>query len=500
MAKNIKNYRWQWAVVVAVILFSLPTSGVFAQQLFFQRIYDESLSQASYMIGDREAGEVIVIDPKRDIDTYLEVAEAQQLAITRVTETHIHADYLSGSRELAAAANAELLLSAEGGVDWQYEFAHTPLRDGDRILVGKIVLDVLHMPGHTPESIVFLVTDPSVSFTPQKAITGDFIFVGDVGRPDLLEKSAGQAGSQESGARQLYSSIQRFSQLPDELEIWPGHGAGSFCGKSLSNIPQSTLAEEKSSSEAFQFDGNEQGFIDFILEGQPEPPTYFAVMKHLNKVDRPLLIEVPKHPVLTPDAFRRAQQKGLLIIDTRDKDEVARGYLPGSLHFEGVKSFSTWMGSLIDYQQQLVLIADEEDREELTRKLMRIGMDNIYGFVTDVHGLGGALEKTPLVDIDALKTLKDRDKVQLVDVRMIGEFGAGHIPGAENIPLSSLEANLDKVSRDKPVIVHCQTGVRAAMAYSILKKNGFDNVSTYFGGMQEWLAEENEVSKGEEVL
>lgn len=491
--KNYKNYRWAYLCVAVLLL--LQTNNTFAQKLFFERIYDESLAQASYVIGDRETREVIVIDPKRDIDTYLEVAKSNNLKITRVTETHIHADFLSGARELVAATGAELLLSAEGGKDWQYEFEHTPLKDADQVTIGKIKLDVIHTPGHTPESITFLLTDPSVSNKPQKAITGDFIFVGDVGRPDLLEKAAGQAGAQEEGARQLYASIQRFSRLPDELEIWPGHGAGSFCGKSLSNIPQSTLRDEKLLNEAFHYTDDIDGFVTFILEDQPEPPKYFAVMKHLNKVDRPLLIEVPKHPKLTKEAFQHAKRNNLLVVDTRNKDSVAAGYIPGSLHIEGDKTFSTSMGSLIDYQRQLILVAEEAEIENLTRKLMRIGMDNIYGYLSDVNSLEQRLQKTDRVDMDTFKSLKDKDDVQVLDVRMTGEYADGHIAGAGNIPLASLSDNLNEISNDKKVIIYCQSGKRAAVAHSILKNHGFDNITVYSGGMNEWNEKENEVVK-----
>lgn len=491
---NSGNHGWL-TVSVASILLLLQTSNTFAQKLFFERVFDESLAQASYLVGDMETREVIVIDPKRDIDTYLEIAKKNNLNITRVTETHIHADFLSGSRELVAATGAELLLSAEGGDDWQYEFSHTPLRAGSVINVGKIKLDVLHTPGHTPESITFLLTDPSVSDTPQKALTGDFIFVGDVGRPDLLEKAAGQEDTQEESAKQLYTAIQNFLSLPDELEIWPGHGAGSFCGKTLSNIPHTTLKDEKLLNGAFQFKGDQAGFVKYILEDQPEPPSYFAVMKQLNKEDRPLLIEVPQHPKLLKEAFQQAQQNNLLIVDARNKDKVAAGYIPGSLHIEGNKTFSTQMGSLVDYRQQLVLVADNGKIEDLTRKLMRIGMDNIYGYIEDVNSIGKPLDRTSRVDIDTFKSLKDQHNVQVVDVRMTGEFAAGHIAGADNVPLASLAENLDKISKDKKVIVHCQSGVRAAAAHSILRNHGFDNITVYSGGMNEWNEQENEVVK-----
>ncbi len=483
------------SIIFLLIMSILQGNKLQAQSYFFERVYDETLSQASFVIGDLHTKEAIVIDPKRDIDTYLEIAKTNNIKITKVAETHIHADFLSGSRELVAVTNAELLLSNEGGTDWQYEFPHTGLKDGNIIQIGQVELKVMHTPGHTPESVTFLVRDTKVPATPQRAITGDFIFVGDVGRPDLLEKSAGQIGSQEIGAKQLYTSIQKFSKLPDDLEIWAGHGAGSFCGKSLSTIPHSTLKEEKQNSEAFQFTNDEKGFIRFILDGQPTPPKYFAVMKRLNKIDRPFLIEVPIHPKLKQADLQKSIDNNLLIIDTRKKGDVAKGHIAGSLHIENGKTFSTWAGSLVDYQQQLILITDEAHTEDLTRKLMRIGMDNIYGFVTDLNKMNMVLEKSDLVSIEELKKHLDKKDVQVIDVRTESEYNNGHIKGVENIVLTSLENNLDKISKNKPVIVHCQSGVRAAMAYSILKRNGVKNLKTYSGGINEWEEKKNELVK-----
>lgn len=479
--------------IALFIILLLQVNKLQAQSYFFERVYDETLSQASFVIGDLKTREAIVIDPKRDIDTYLEIAKANNLTITKVAETHIHADFLSGSPELSAVTGAGLFLSDEGGTDWQYEFPHTGLKDGSIIPIGQVELKVMHTPGHTPESITFLVRDTKVAATPQRAITGDFIFVGDVGRPDLLEKAAGQVGSQELGAKQLYASIQKFSRLPDDLEIWAGHGAGSFCGKSLSTIPHSTLKEEKQNSKAFQFKNDENGFIKYILNGQPTPPKYFAVMKQLNKVKRPLLTQVPLHPKLNTMASQKAVDNKLLFIDTRTKNEVAKGHIPGSLHIENGKSFSTWVGSLVDYQQQIVLITDENNIEDLTRKLMRIGMDNIHGFVTSLDKMNVTLEKSDIVSIGELKKHLNEKDAQIIDVRTESEYHGGHIKDVENIVLTSLEKNLDKISRNQPVIVHCQSGARAAMAYSILKRNGFKNLKIYSGGINEWTRQENEL-------
>lgn len=454
--------------------------------MFFEHVYDESLAQASYLIGCQAKGEAIVIDAQRDVDVYLEIAKKNNLRITHITETHIHADFLSGSRELAAITGAKLFLSDEGGEDWQYQFEHHGLRHGDTIKIGNLTLDILHTPGHTPESISFLLTDHPATGSPVMIFTGDFVFVGDIGRPDLLEKAAGIVGTQEKGAREMYQSVQRFAELPDYIQVWPGHGAGSACGKALGAVPSTTVGYEKIRNWAFQFSNEENAFIEYLLDGQPEPPAYFAMMKQLNKVDRPLLIAVPKHPRLTKEQFISAYNRGVQVIDTREKTLFGSGFVKGSINIQNNKSFSTWMGWLLNYQEQFILIADESEIEDLTRKLMRIGMDNMYGYITDISELGLELQTADIVDRGVFKTYLDRADVQLIDVRGVGEYNAGHIKGAEHIFVGTLQGNLDKVSRDKQVVIHCQAGDRSAIAYSILRKHGFENVKNYSGGMKDW--------------
>ncbi|WP_255501922.1 MBL fold metallo-hydrolase [Olivibacter sp. SDN3] len=367
--------------------------------MFFQHVYDKSLAQASYVIGCQAKGIAIVIDAQRDIDVYLQIVKENNLKITHIAETHIHADYLCGSRELAAATGAEMYLSDEGGEDWQYQFPHNGLKHGDKITVGNLTLEVLHTPGHTPESISFLLTDHPATDKPVMVFTGDFIFVGDIGRPDLLEKAAGIIGTQEKGAKQMYQSLQRFAELPEYVQVWPAHGAGSACGKALGAVPSSTVGYEKIRNWAFQYENDEQGFVEYLLAGQPEPPRYFAVMKHLNKVPRPLLVEVPKHPKLSKDEFLTAYRNGLKVIDARNKVDFAAGYIPGSMNVQGNNSFSTWVGWLLDYQEQFVLVASDRQIDDLTRKLMRIGMDNVYGYISDVESLGLELHTADIIGI-----------------------------------------------------------------------------------------------------
>lgn len=454
--------------------------------MFFQHVFDKSLAQNSYVVGCQATGEAIVIDAQRDTDIYHKIAKENNLRITHITETHIHADFLCGSRELAAVTGAKMYLSTEGGEDWQYEFGHEPLKDGDIIKVGNLTLKVMHTPGHTPESISFVLTDHPATDEPVMVFTGDFVFVGDIGRPDLLEKAAGQVGTQEKGAKEMFESLKKFEQLPSHIQVWPAHGAGSACGKSLGAIASSTVGYEKIRNWAFQYPNDEKGFTDYLLADQPEPPKYFKMMKHLNKVDRPLLVEVLMPKKLSKNEFLSAYEKGIKVIDTRHKSELEFGYIPNSLHIQGNNSFSTWMGWVVNYQEQFILVADKDKIEDLTRKLMRIGMDNMYGYITDVWGYDLDFNYTKNISLEDFKSYLEKDNVQIVDVRNETEYNNGHIAGADHVFVGTLQDNLDKISKDKQVIIHCQAGDRSAVAYSILVKNGFENVKNFSGGMKAW--------------
>lgn len=456
--------------------------------MFFQHVYDKSLAQGSYFIGCQATGEAIVIDAQRDIDVYLEIAKQNNLRITHITETHIHADFLCGSRELAAVTGASMYLSDEGGEDWQYQFAHKGLKDDDIIKVGNLTLKVMHTPGHTPESISFLLTDHPATDKPIIVFTGDFVFVGDIGRPDLLEKAAGLIGTKEIGAKQMFQSLKKFAALPEYVQVWSAHGAGSACGKALGAVHSSTVGYEKIRNWAFQYGEDEKAFTDYLLADQPEAPKYFAMMKHLNKVNRPLLIEVPKHPKLTKEQFVSAYEKGIKVIDTRNKIDFANGFIPGTLNIQGNNSLSTWAGWLLNYQEQFILVADDNQMDDLTRKLMRIGLDNIYGYISDVNSVGIDLQKSDVIDIEEFKTYIGKENVQILDVRGVTEYETAHVEGAENLFVGTLPDHLDKISKDKQLVIHCQAGDRSALAYSILAKNGFKNVKNYSGGMKEWLA------------
>jgi hydroxyacylglutathione hydrolase len=464
--------------------------------MYFQHVYDKSLAQASYFIGCQKAGVAMVIDPKRDIDTYLEIARQNNMKITHVAETHIHADFLSGARELAAVTGAKMYLSDEGGEGWQYEFPHEGVKDGDIIKVGNLKIEVMHTPGHTPESISFLLTDMPASDKPVMLFTGDFVFVGDIGRPDLLEEAAGMVGTKDIGAKQMFKSVERFSALADYIQVWPGHGAGSACGKALGAVPSTTVGYEKVRNWALQYKNNESGFVQYLLEDQPEPPKYFAMMKKLNKVERPLLTEVPKLKKLTAQDLKAAMDKGIKVIDTRLKTEFAKGFIPGSLNIQGNNAFATWMGWFLTYEEPFILIAEEDKLDDLTRKLMRIGMDNIYGYVENVNvwtSLGNNLEKANVISLDEFQHILKTNHTQLIDLRGAAEYKSGHVKGAENLFIGTLEKNLSKINKDQQVVIHCQGGDRSSIGYSLLVKHGFKNIKNYSGGMNEWINSGNPV-------
>ncbi|MFQ3587507.1 MAG: MBL fold metallo-hydrolase [Fimbriimonadaceae bacterium] len=459
--------------------------------MILKRFYNESLAQASYMFGCPGSGEAIVIDPSRDVETYIGAAAAEGLRIVGVTETHIHADYASGSLELAERTGATLYLSDEGDADWKYAFADRPnvrlVKNGDSIRIGALRLDVLHTPGHTPEHISFVLTDEAAGPDPVCAFTGDFVFVGDVGRPDLLERAANFQGTMEKGARVLFHSIRKFLDFPDHMLIWPGHGAGSACGKSLGGVPVTSLGYEKATNWAFQVD-SEDRFVEEVLTGQPDPPAYFKEMKRLNKQGAPMLGSVAAPPRLGGARFIQAVDAGQIVVDIRDSETVASGFVRGTLHIPLGKSFSTWAGWLLPYDQPFFLLAEtREDAERARRELAMIGLDLVEGwFGTDVFSAYrqevGELETFRQWQPQDLLRAVENGEVSVIDVRGANEPVSGRVPKAIHIPLGQLAKRLDEVPTDRPVVVYCAGGMRSAIAVSILKGHGFADVSNLAGG------------------
>jgi hydroxyacylglutathione hydrolase len=478
--------------------------------MFFKRFFDEKLAQVSYLVGCQASGEALVVDPNRHLEPYVSAAAADGLRITQVTETHIHADFVSGARELAQRTGARLLLSAEGGSEWQYHYARTAgaelIGGGSCFQVGKVQIEVLHVPGHTPEHLVFLVTDSAAASEPMGAFTGDFLFVGDVGRPDLLERAAGQAGTMEIGAHRLFHSLQRFRLLPDYLQIWPGHGAGSACGKTLGAVPQSTLGYEKRFNWAFSIQDEEE-FVRAVLTGQPDPPRYFAEMKRINQSGPRLLGALRQPPRLPVARLAALLEGGTLVVDTRPAADFAVGAIPGTLNIPLGRSFTTWAGWLIPYDRDFVLIVDDHRTqrvEEAVRDLAGIGLDRVTAYCgTEVieawrtaRGHLQTIESMPVTEVGEATA---SGRAAIVDVRSSEEWAAGHLPGARNLPLGELDQRLAEVPRDKLVIVHCQSGARAAIAASLLLSRGISQLRQYPGGFGEWAAAGWEVEVGGET-
>ncbi|HEX6309376.1 MAG TPA: MBL fold metallo-hydrolase [Longimicrobiales bacterium] len=478
--------------------------------MILKRFYDEGLAQASYLVGCAATGEALVVDPSRDVQPYVDAAQAEGLRLTHVTETHIHADFVSGLSELVERTGARAWLSDEGGPDWRYAFAGSidavPLRDGSEFMVGNIRIQALHTPGHTPEHLCFVVTDTAGADQPMGVFTGDFVFVGDVGRPDLLEKAAGVRGTMEAGARQLFASLQRIRTLPDWLQLWPGHGAGSACGKSLGAVPSTTLGYEKRFNWAFSI-RDEAGFVTRVLEGQPEPPKYFAEMKRINREGPRVLGAVPQPRRLPDDTLAGVLRTGGFVVDTRQWARFRNGHVPGTISIPLNRAFTTWAGWLIPYDRDVYLIVDGERASSLdaaVRDLFMIGLDRIAGYFTEealrhYAATAGALSTLDEVSASELRRQLDDDAVAVVDVRGAAEWQAGHLPGVPNVPLGYLSDRLAELPTHAPLVVYCQSGSRSAIAASVLAANGFTNVANVRGGIEAWVAEGNPVESGEAV-
>jgi hydroxyacylglutathione hydrolase len=473
--------------------------------MILQRFYDDNLAQASYLLGCEKSKRAVIVDPTIEVERYLTAAADRKLTITNILETHVHADYVSGGAALAAENGAELGLSAEGDPQWGYDFdsARTArkLRDGDEISLGSVSIRVLHTPGHTPEHLTFLVSDASRGSAPVGAFTGDFIFVGDVGRPDLLERAAGAEGTMRDSARTLYKSIRAFiASQPDHLQLWPGHGAGSACGKALGSMPSSTLGYEKLFNWALS-DRTEEDFIREVLKDQPPVPRYFAEMKKRNRLAVPA--EMPGEAAeLSFDAIATGVRGGATVIDTRAADAFAAGHIPGTINIPFNKSFLNWSGSLVDGKADLLLIAgNADDAMRIVADLAKIGLTRVRGWlpspaIAEWTKTGQKLETIRQIGVSDLHDSPD-DTPIVVDVRAPYEWSEGHIPGATHIPLAELpERAAELAAAGKPIAVHCKGGGRSSIAASILRAKGVPAVSNVSGGFDGWKNAGFPVAKG----
>ncbi|MEQ8211535.1 MAG: rhodanese-like domain-containing protein [Lacipirellulaceae bacterium] len=471
--------------------------------MLLKYFYDTSLAHASYMVGCQRAKVAIVIDPGRDIEQYLDMAERENLNLIAAVETHIHADFVSGARELADRINAKVYLSDEGPEEWKYQFTdqydHQLLTGGDTFMIGNIKFDVLHTPGHTPESLSLLLTDQGGGADqPMGIFTGDFVFVGSIGRPDLLEEAAGIANTAEPGARDLFRSAQKFKQLPDYLQVWPAHGAGSACGKGLGAIPSSTVGYEKMYNPALQFT-DEEKFVQYILADQPEAPKYFALMKRVNK-EGPDVIGNSDLPKSQPTKELTAISEIATVIDLSPSAQFAEGHVPGSINIP-TSMLAGWAGWVVDYSKPTYLIATKRQLPEATRILRKIGLDDIRGYFDreKVCEAGLACErmqrKTPEELAERIKT----GEATLLDVRSDEEWKLGHISCAKHHFLGRLPDELESLPNSKPFITQCRSSARSAIAASILQAAGVA-VIDMSGGIDEWQDAGLPVSTAEELI
>ena len=464
--------------------------------MLLERYYDDALAQASYLIACEKTGDAMVIDPNRDVQTYIRAAHTHRVRIRYVTETHIHADFLSGSRDLASATRAQLLLSDHGGDDWSYasdafggaRFVH----GGESIAIGAVRIDVLHTPGHTPEHICFVVTDTAVGDRPIGMVSGDFLFVGDVGRPDLLERAAKVANSMETAARQLYASLKKLSKFPDYLQVWPGHGAGSACGKALGAVPQTALGYERLYNPALQHE-SEETFVQWVLADQPEPPRYFAEMKRLNR-DGPPPLPRPERDVAQLDAsgIDAALAEHAWVVDVRGSADFSRAHIPLTINIPASKSFATYAGTVLTYDRPIALIAKTPEQAlTVLRQLSLIGFDRIAGVATldvfqQIKSEERAMQSVPLIDPATLAARLEKNGLRIIDVRGRSEWNHGHLPMATHIYLGDIEDRAAGMERDDPIVVHCQSGTRSSIAASLLMAHGFTDVTNFAGGFDAW--------------
>lgn len=461
--------------------------------MIFRQIEAEGLSHYSYLVGCGGAGKAAVIDPRRDIDIYLDEAEKQGVRIAYVLETHIHADYASGARELAEATGAELLVSAyDKGETYEVKFPHSDMRDGESLQLGSVRIEAVHTPGHTPEHLSFVVVDESRSSdTPALMLSGDFLFVGSLGRPDLL----GEEAKAKLAASLYHSSRNRLAPLPDGLEIYPGHGAGSMCGAGMSARPLSTLGYERSANPYLEQGLQQDGFVQKILSTVPPFPEYYLRMKKLNSEGPPLLKGLPGNRKLSLEQFRREIDSGAVVLDTRDQSAFGGGHIPGSFGIGLDPKLSVWASWVLPYDRPILLILDEQANwKQASRALIRVGLDNVRGWLKGGFASwregGLPIAQTPQISAETLQgNLQTNGNWAVVDVRTGEEWKTGHIPGSLHIMGGELPKRLEEIPRnDKPMAVVCRTGYRSTVAASILERAGFAGVYNLTGGMEAWNA------------
>jgi glyoxylase-like metal-dependent hydrolase (beta-lactamase superfamily II)/rhodanese-related sulfurtransferase len=458
--------------------------------MFFKQFFVEGLGLSSYLIGSR--GVCAIIDPRRDVDEYVEFARENRYRITHIFETHLHADFISGHIELAKKTGAKIYApeKAKAGYD------HVPIKEGDVITLGTLNIKVIESPGHTPEMINLIVADADISKEPCLAFTGDTLFVGDVGRPDLFGPKM-----VEKLTKSLYVSLyDKLWSQPDWVEVYPAHGPGSLCGKNISAKLYSTIGFEKISNPAYSFSSYDE-FKSHILEGMPEPPSYFFRTSEINRKGPAILDGLPGKVRLSVDDVNRLAKKGSAILDTRSIDAFAGSHIAGAINIGIAPALSTWAGNFIPYDRAIVLILENEKYfDSVATMLIRVGLDNIAGYLaggmTSWHVAGMREERLGLWSVDALKENISIDKkLKVIDVRTPNEWNSGHIKGAIHLPIMSMEKGLGKINKKGKYAIVCGSGYRASIASSILMRDGVKDIVNISGGMTAWNTKKYPVEK-----
>lgn len=449
--------------------------------MYFQQFYLTCLAHASYMIGSE--GIAAVVDPQRDVDIYIEEAAQQGLRIAHVIETHLHADFISGHQELARRTGATIYLGDGSGAT----FPHVGVKDGDEIAFGRCKLRFLQTPGHTEESICVLVSDLDRGTDPVSVLTGDTLFIGDVGRPDLSPKL-----SARDLAGLLYDSIrEKLLKLPDGVAVYPAHGAGSLCGKNISPERCSTIGKERATNYALQPMSRDE-FVARLTAELPERPSYFSRDAEINRTGAAPLADLPPLPPLPPEQVEREQATGAVVLDTRPAVQFGAGHVPGSVHIALSGQYASWAGVVLGLDARIILVAEDEHVEESRVRLARVGIESVAGYL-DGGVLAWERSGRPVAQVPQVSVLElhrhitaHPGEIQVVDVRGPGEWKAGHLPGAVSKPLNALRNPFDGLDPNKIIAVHCKSGYRSSIGASILKRAGFEHVMNVMGGFDAW--------------
>jgi hydroxyacylglutathione hydrolase len=453
--------------------------------VLFTQYYLDCLSQASYLIADETTKQAVVVDPRRDVAEYLADAEAHGLAIVGVIDTHFHADFLAGHLELAAATGAWIGFGRRAEAD----FPIRKLADRERISLGDVTLEILETPGHTPESISVLVFEHAEDEVPYGVLTGDALFIGDVGRPDLL---ASVGVTADELGRMLYGSVRRLMALPDQVRVFPAHGAGSACGKNLSTERQSTIGEQRVMNYACQ-PMSEDEFVGMVTEGQPAAPDYFLFDAVQNRRQHDVFDAAHAPVPLSVGELIARQAAGAVVVDARDPQEFATAHLAGSVNVPADGRFAETCGTVVRADREIVVVAPQDREEEIVVRLARIGFDRVAGYLREPEGAflttPDRVARASRVTATELHQARHRDVPPVVlDVRNTGELIAGRIPGSINIPLAQLPHRLAEIPTDRPVVVHCAGGYRSSVAASLLRTQGWTDVSDLLGGYSAWAS------------